>query len=224
MRKLLAAILLALAAGCSTNYEGIVRTEDAPLYSDASKTVVIGRMKRLDDVYLGHSAPEGDPVKAKWRDLKGFANRADLRLFAHPNNDYARGYAIAQNRREVILEGKDWPPEVKQAVRENRIENGMTKEQVELAWGRPSAVQPLPGGGEQWIFDRTDVYARDAVAYYGYPGGSRFYYSYPYGWGFGYEFPYYEPVYYRTYYQRNRRLTATFNEQGYVTGWDSAGS
>jgi hypothetical protein len=218
---LVGAALLLLAAGCSTNYDGIVRVEDAPLFGDESRTIVIARMKRFDDVYLGHSAPESNPLKAKWHDLKGYANAQDLRIFSYPNNDYARGYAVAQNRREVVLEGKDWPEPTKQAIRENRIENGMTKEQVELAWGRPNSVRPLPPAGEQWVWDRNEVFARDEVAYYGWPGGSRFYYAYPYGWGYAWDWPYYEPIYYRMYYSRLRRLSATFNEQGIVTGWDS---
>jgi hypothetical protein len=218
----LAALVLFLAAGC-TNYQGIVRHDDAPLFADEARTVVIARMQKLDDVYLGHSAPEGDPIPAKWRGLKGWVNTADLRIFAYPNNDYARYHAVAFNRREVVLEGKDWPPEVKQAIRENRIQNGMTKEMVELAWGRPASVRPLAGGGEEWVYERAETEVHEDVAWYGYPGGSAFYYAYPYGWGYVYEFPYYEPVYYRTYYTRVRRSSATFNAEGILTGWDARG-
>ncbi|MGH7296330.1 MAG: hypothetical protein ACRELB_15430 [Polyangiaceae bacterium] len=213
------ALLLGVAAGC-TMYAGIVRKDGAPLYSDEQRTTVIARMRRLDDGTIGHGAPDGDVVPFRWRELDGYANRDDLRIFAYPDSDDARWPAVAQNRREVILEGKKWPADVKDAVRQSRVQNGMTREMVELSWGRPTSVDPLPGGGERWTWTRTEYEAHDEFGYAYSPGWSRFDYAYPYGWGYVYEFPYYEPVYYRSYYPRLRHLTVTFDEKGLVTGWD----
>jgi hypothetical protein len=214
------ALLVLLLAGC-TNYHAIVRRQGAPLYADEAATTIIARMKRLDDGAIGHSVPEGRMIPLHWRDLDGFAAKEDLRIFSYPANEEARWPAIAQNRREVVLEGKPWPEPTKQAVRESRVENGMTREMVELAWGRPTSVDALGQGGERWTWTRSEYEAQDAVAYRYGVGVSRFDYAYPYGWGVGYEYPYYEPVYYRAYYVKSRRLTVTFDERGTVTGWDT---
>lgn len=222
MRLSIVAPLAIWLSACSTNYHYIVRTEDAPLYADETRSMIIARMERFEDGYIGHSPPEGDPIEIEYRGIEGWANREDLRIFAYPNNDYARAEAVALNRREVILEGKDWPPSIKQAIRESRLEKGMTREQVELAWGHATHVSPIApqdGGGERWVFEHTEWDVHEHVDYLRTPGFSTFYYGYPCGWGYVYEFPYYEPVYYRTYYPRLRRRTATFDAEGRLAGW-----
>ncbi len=226
--RLLPAVLLAwaLASGC-TNYHYIVRTEGAPLYAEKDRRLVIARMERLDDATIGHFEPEGDPVAIRWRGLKGYANRRDLRLFKHSNDDHARRSAVFRNRREVVLEGKDWPDGYEQAVRESRVENGMSKEMVELSWGRPNGVQPLGGGAERWSYERLRWDVFEDVEWGWYPGYSRIYYGYgchgP-GWGYGYAYGGYEPIYTRTYYARTERRSVTFSEQGTVTGWETTRS
>ncbi|HVY62607.1 MAG TPA: hypothetical protein VHF22_13185, partial [Planctomycetota bacterium] len=152
-------------------------------------------------------------------------DRSDLRIFKYHNDDESRYRAVFFNRREVILEGKSWAPSVKQAIRENRVENGMTKEMVELAWGYPTSTQALEAGGERWTFDRRRYEVVDDVAYDYYPGGfGHFYWGFgrwgP-GWGYAYEFPFYEPRYYRTYYAHTERRTVTFGPDGKVTGWET---
>jgi hypothetical protein len=229
MRATLLLLVLALTAaatGCSTNYHYIVRTDRAPIYSDENRTSVVGRMERLADGYIGHREPAGDPVKVRYREITGYANKKDLRIFAYHNDAHARAYAVQENRREVILESKDWPARTKEAIREDRVENGMTREMVELAWGHPTATKALDGGGEQWTFERRryDVYEDVHYDSY-YPGGTRFYYGFGHcgpAWAYAYEFPYYEPRYYRTYYARTERRTATFGPAGTVTGWETS--
>ena len=227
MRAVLCGLLLlaAATAGC-TNYHYIVRKEGAPLFADEGRTTVVAHMERLADGFVGHGEPKGDPLKVRYQDQTGWANRADLRIFKYPNDDAARYGAVFHNRREVVLEGKDWPENLKQAVRDDRVENGMTKEMVELAWGYPTSTKALDGGGERWLYERRTYDVRDEVAYGYYPGGSRLYYGFgPWGPGFGYayEFPAYEPRYYRTYYPRTERRTVTFGPAGTATGWESSG-
>lgn len=220
------AAVAATASGC-TNYAYVVRTDNAPLYDDPDRAHVIARMERLEDGYIGHRRPKGDPIKIHYRDVVGWAERKDLRTFHYPNDDHARFHAVFYNRREVVLEGKDWPQNLKDAIRENRVENGMTKEMVELAWGKPTAVRTLEGGGEQWTYERRRYEVYEDVDYAYFPGGTSFYYGFgrwgP-SWGFAYEFPLYEPRYYRTYYARTERRTVTFNAAGGVTGWEQMGS
>ena len=59
----------------------------------------------------------------------------------------ARGFADAASDLEVVVSmvrdvtvkaaGKDWNDDVKDAVRDGRVTDNMTREQVELAWGWP---------------------------------------------------------------------------------------
>ncbi len=215
-----AAALAALSAGCTT-YDFVVRVENAPLYADEERTTVRARMKRLDVGHVGHSAPKGDPVEVVYQGIEGFANRSDIRIFSYPRgDDYERWWATAFHRREVALEGRDWPPEIKESIRHNRIQNGMTAEMVELAWGRPSSVRPLPGGGTEWVYERAEWIAWDDVRWRWHPGWSHLYYAYPWGWGVAWDFPHWDPVYYRTYTSRIVRRTVTFDESGRVTGWN----
>lgn len=220
--SMIAALLgLALLLPACTAYSYVVRTDGAPLYADPHRSEIIARMKRLHGGDIGHSAPKGNPVEIEYEGLEGYADREDLRIFAYPDDEYARFEAFFHNRREVVLEGKDWPARFKQAVRESRVESGMTKEMVELAWGRPSSVQPLEGGGERWTYERTGYEVREDVVYDWHGGRTRFFYACPYGWSYVHEFPYYEPVYYRSYYPRTFRKSATFGAAGTVVGWES---
>jgi hypothetical protein len=227
MRALLLSFVLILAAGAGcTDYHYIVRRDGAPLFSDAQRTAIVGRLDRLADGYMGHSEPVGDPVKIRYRGGEiGWANRADLRIFRYANDVESREEAVFYNRREVELEGKDWPEPMKQAVRESRLENGMTKEMVELALGPPTSTELLEGGGERWTIDRPRWDVRDTAYWDGY-SGTRLYYGFgPWGpgFGFGYEWPAYEPRYFRTYYARTERRTVTFSAAGTVTGWQTSG-
>jgi hypothetical protein len=224
MRTLLLPILaaVAFAAGC-TNYAYIVRRDNAPLYADEERSRIVGRMERLEDGYIGHSAPDSDPVKVRYRGQKAWADRQDLRIFHYPNDEHSEAHAVFQNRRVVIVEGKDWPKNLKDAIVASRVENGMTREMVELAWGQPTATRQLDGGAERWIYERRRYHVHEDVHYDWYPGGSSLYYGFgPFGpsWGYAYSFPSYEPRYYRTYYPYTERRTVTFSTAGTVTGWE----
>jgi len=220
VRALFPLFLLLLAGGC-TRYDFIVRTENAPLYADEARTRILTRMKRLDAGRIGYSAPDEDPVEVEYLGFEGYANLSDIRVFSYPaRSGYERWRATEWNRREVVLEGKDWPESVKDAIRWNRIENGMTREMVEIAWGRPSQRRKLEPEGEEWTWEITeyDVYDDVHWAYYG--GFTHAYYAYPWGWGFGYTFPVWEPVHYHHYVPRVRTKRATFDAAGIVVGWD----
>jgi hypothetical protein len=219
-RAVFFAALFLFAAGC-TEYDFVVRNDNAPLYADESRTTVLARMKRLDTGHIGHSAPKDDPVEVEYLGLEGYANLSDIRVFSYPSgNDRERFWATEFNRREVVLESKDWPPEIKESIRWNRIQNGMTREMVRLAWGAPTSVRPLQPAGEEWLFDVVAYDVYDDVRWYYAGGFSHIYYAYPCGWGFAWYSPYWEPVRTRTYFPRVRHKTVTFNEAGLVTGWN----
>src|SRR5689334_4938639 len=101
---MLACTLALLATGCTTDYYGIVTREGAPLYDDDDEDgVAIGRLHRLDDVYLGHSMPDDDPVAVKVDGRKGYVNRRDLKIFATRNDRSSISEGKFRARRDVDL-------------------------------------------------------------------------------------------------------------------------
>ncbi len=223
------ALLLGLAAlsGCRTHHY-VVRTEGAPLYADEARSAVVDRMERLADGEIGHFEPEGDPIEIDYRGRSGFANRSDLRLFSYaPASEHA-DRVISDERREVVLEGKDWPPEVERAIREDRLLPKMTREQVELSWGVPATIRS-EGEVEVWTFERTHYDVHPYVRYHHHP---RVYYGFGYGrgygrcgrgygyYGFSYEFAL-EPSYETVVYARPERRFVRFDEDGRVIGWET---
>lgn len=219
----------ALAAGC-TEHRYVVRRDGAPLYRDRGRGEVLARMERLDDGYAGWRRPDDRQslIEVRYAGRAGFAERKDLRLFSCEDDPWDRARAIHENRREVILEGKDWPAPLQQAIREGRVENGMTREMVQLAWGRPAESTPLEGGAERWSYYRTRREVFEDVRYDWYPYPS---FSYGVGWGpcgygpyhgFGYGVGFgYAPSTYRTTYLTTERRTVTFSAAGTVCGWQS---
>lgn len=226
-------LILGLAAlsGCRT-YHYVVRAEGAPLYADLERSLVVDRMDRLDDGEIGVFEPDGDPVEIEYRGRTGYANRSDLRIFSYSEYSEDPPRAIFEQRREVILEGKDWPVEVEGAIREDRILPKMTREQVELSWGPATTIRSEGDGDiEVWTYERTHYDVHQHVRYHYYP---RVHYGFGYGYGygrrcgrgfgyhgFGYEFgwqPYYETV----VYARPERRHVRFDEDGRVIGWETS--
>ncbi len=86
----------------------------------------------------------------------------------------------------------------KALVTRGKITEGMTRDAVHLAWGRPDSVKTSSSGGrvtETWLY--TNFYPEYA-GYHGYGWG---HFGYPY-YGYGYHHGYYCPgpsVYYRSY-------------------------
>jgi TonB family protein len=61
----------------------------------------------------------------------------------------------AQERRQQEVSTKPWPEKIKRAVLEERIEIGMTGDQVTAAWGRPETINETitaTSRREQWIY------------------------------------------------------------------------
>jgi len=67
--------------------------------------------------------------------------------------DERRRHEINARRQEI--NAKAWPERVKRAVLENRIEIGMTSDQVTSAWGRPESIDEtitVASRQEQWMY------------------------------------------------------------------------
>jgi hypothetical protein len=62
-------------------------------------------------------------------------------------------HELTSERRRQEIGRKSWPDHVKLAVLENRVELGMTREQVTAAWGEPRNVDVTPTTRqEQWTY------------------------------------------------------------------------
>jgi hypothetical protein len=62
-------------------------------------------------------------------------------------------HQLTNERRRQEIGRKAWPDNVKLAVLENRVELGMTREQVTAAWGEPRNVDVTPTTRqEQWTY------------------------------------------------------------------------
>jgi hypothetical protein len=101
-------------------------------------------------------------VRVRFHGGTGYARRGDVRVFHYisPELDGGtdRDETIAQEVRDVAVAhaGGSWPADTREAVREGRVLSGMTREQVELAWGWPRTIESLsnPIGGERWVYRR----------------------------------------------------------------------
>jgi periplasmic protein TonB len=63
--------------------------------------------------------------------------------------------AIAHERRRQEINAKPWPERIKRTVLEERIEIGMTSEQVTASWGRPQSINETITAAsrhEQWVY------------------------------------------------------------------------
>jgi hypothetical protein len=63
--------------------------------------------------------------------------------------------AAAENQRRVTIIAQKWPKQIEDAVLQRQVSIGMTREQAELAWGRPESIQETTsaaGVTEQWVY------------------------------------------------------------------------
>lgn len=59
-----------------------------------------------------------------------------------------------------MVDFDSWSLEVQEAVREGRIEVGFTKEQVEMAWGKPDFINQERLNGElaeHWVWEKNSM-------------------------------------------------------------------
>ncbi len=176
--RALVAIALALAlCGCRVDHYMVVE-DQVPLYATATGEQVVARLPRYY-----HEALEDEPeeiaerVQVRYRGKVAFAPRRAVRTFdyLHPALDGGDGRhaEVARVLREEQLDdvGRGWPRRIQEAVREGEVQHGMTRRQVELAWGWPTTVRKGPGPGEErWIYSsrtRRLVHHRTEGLWYG---------------------------------------------------------
>jgi hypothetical protein len=86
-------------------------------------------------------------------DIDSFASRTESAVY----------HLELEEQRETVrrraVEAKRWPADIEQAVLGRRVRLGMTTEQVELSWGKPSRVNETRNAGglsEQWVYPGRD--------------------------------------------------------------------
>jgi len=156
-----AAALLAvgLLAGCTTHHYVVVR-DGAALYDAPAGGRAIATMPRYHNQPLDEE-PEaaGGRVRLEYAGRRGWAARDAVRVFGYLDPDLDDGADQAETVRRELRElqiddlGGDWDPAVVAAVRDERVLPGMTRQQVEVAWGWPTDVEGGPEpGGETWVY------------------------------------------------------------------------
>ncbi|MEZ6187083.1 MAG: hypothetical protein R3F62_18995 [Planctomycetota bacterium] len=169
-------LLLLPLLGCSAQHY-LVSSEAAPLYDGDG--AVVATLSRYDSGRIEDDS--GPRLEVESRAGGGFLDRSDVRVFRALEPAWDGGAderaqrATALRALRVELEGRGWSPAAQQAVVEGKITRGMTREQVEVAWGWPERIDPSPQG-EVWIYERqgTSVQRVDPP------------YLWPYGYGYGF--------------------------------------
>jgi len=147
-----------LLVGCRV-HEYVVTGDEVPLYSTPALDGVVARMP------LGHheaieKTTDGAALKVRFGAREGWARKKDVKELSYldPTLDGGadREQTVGAAVREALASktGQEWPAPVRAAVRDGRVAEGMTREQVELAWGWPASIEPLsvPAGGERWVW------------------------------------------------------------------------
>jgi hypothetical protein len=164
-------LLLAFGlSGCRV-HEYVVARDEVPLYDSPKCEKVVDRMPLGHHERLGESDDETGVVKVVYNGREGYAKTSDVKLLAymHPELDEGadREEKVGRAIRDVSVHaaGNDWTDDMKDAIRDGRVVDGMTREQVELSWGWPRTIEPLanPTGGERWIYRRRGYECLDSA-------------------------------------------------------------
>ncbi|RMG09564.1 MAG: hypothetical protein D6731_19250 [Planctomycetota bacterium] len=153
----LLALVLPLVACHRVHY---VALEEAPLYAGPEGELRIATLPRFHHEPLaGRPRVVGDRLALPFEGQRGWVPRRAVRLVEalHPRwdggEDEGRAVGHALRDAQVRAYGGDWDPVLREAVRRGQVRVGMTRRQVEVAWGWPLTVEPLSGGGgERWLY------------------------------------------------------------------------
>lgn len=155
-----------LLSGCHASHY-VVLEADAPLYGDAGGDEVVAYMPRYHHEPLEAAPEEGATrVAVAFDGRRGFADRRSVRVFDYLNPTLDDGADRARKIRREVRElqlsdlGGEWNRDDVEAIRAERILPGMTRTQVEVAWGWPVSVEAsAQGGGERWVYRDSQVTA-----------------------------------------------------------------
>lgn len=161
----------ALMSGCKVQ-EYVVSRDEVPLYATPSLDKVVEKLPLGHHERVVDDDPGAGIVKIVYNGRTGFARKSDVRLckYRHPELDEGadRDETMGRAVRDVAVghAGGAWPDDIRDAIRDGRVQDGMTREHVELAWGWPRTIEPLsnPVGGERWIYRRRGYESFDGTS------------------------------------------------------------
>lgn len=154
------ALAVSLAsAGCRSPHYVVIE-DGAPLYAGPQGDQVLARMPRYHHEPLGERPESGAArVALTFEGQAGWAERDSIRTFEYLNptldDGQSRDKAIRREVRELQLAelGAEWTNDEVAAIRAERVLPGMTRTQVEVAWGWPISVESTGApGGERWVY------------------------------------------------------------------------
>lgn len=168
------AALLGLTA--CTQHHYLVRVPDLPLYATPSGDELLASLPRFhhEPLQVDPDEVSGARIPLSYRGQQGYAPRRGLLLFSYldPNldegRDRVRELRVALREAQLEAFGQAWPEEVKLAIREGHVREGMTPRQVEVAWGWPTEIEETPAKTLRWTYERqrTEV-VQEPVAFSG---------------------------------------------------------
>lgn len=147
-----------LLSGCHTHHYLVVQ-DGAPLYAAPVGDEELARLPRFHHQPLPEAPRrEQGRVELRYRGRTGWVAPGAVRLFTylHPDLDGGEERAEAVGRElralQVETQGQGWSEPVQEAVKAGEVRRGMTRDQVELAWGWPVTVEGGGQGGERWVY------------------------------------------------------------------------
>jgi outer membrane protein assembly factor BamE (lipoprotein component of BamABCDE complex) len=158
------ALLVVSLAGCRATHYVVVES-DAPLYRDPTSDDVVARMPRYHHEPLEALDDEPrDRIPLAFEGRRGWAERGSVRVFEYLDPSLDEGADQARTIRNEVRElqladlGRGWSEGQLEAIRGERVLEGMTRTQVELAWGWPVTVEPTAlAGGERWVYKEAQL-------------------------------------------------------------------
>jgi hypothetical protein len=150
--------LVVLVVGCQNHHYVVL--EETPFYASVEGEVVLDTLPRYHHQELeAVSEAQRERVQLAYKGRRGYASLDSVKVFSYltPLIDGGtdRDSKIRGELREAQLAhvGADWSASTLQAIRDEQVVKGMSRRQVELAWGWPLTVGPGSlEGGERWVF------------------------------------------------------------------------
>jgi hypothetical protein len=173
--------------GCQQHHY-VVREDGAPLYAAEEGEQVLTHMRRYAHARLDEepeAADSAERVRVVYDGQVGYAPREAVRTFSYLDPAWdegaARQSAISTELRTLRLEdvAGDWSDETKTAIRHQRLVEGMTRDQVEVALGWPHDVGRDGESREVWYYQELGVRhieeLRELAPMFYQPGWSTYY-------------------------------------------------
>jgi hypothetical protein len=151
-------LLLVVLAGCQTHHYVVL--EETALYASPQGDAVVSTLPRYHHEELEVAPKSGaERVRVTYDGRSGFASKSAVKVFSYlmplVDGGTDRDSEVRSQLRDAQLAdvGTGWSKSVVRAIRDEKVVKGMSRRQVELAWGWPLTIRPgALDGGERWVF------------------------------------------------------------------------